>query len=224
MNKKFVDLFEVAKPIVNKLLVMRWSTLAKHSTVPQFLRDNFKSCKTLFPEDTMQTIIDAGNDWVGQCATQVVALQKLGPLGEAMFDKKLKDIVSHKLDKKINEMLQDLAREAAKNGHVLDEETHRVWRDTIQEGVEADVESLKLLSSKRPVSIAYRNGTISAVPVSCVTDQIDFSIIALFKSCAIEAGNLHPLDAEVMMGYRCGPLDANVKVKSDFFEKQAACL
>ena len=224
MHTKCADLFAVAKPIVSKLQVMRWSTLAKHSTVPQFLKENFKSCRTLFPEQQMQKIIDAGDNWVGQCATEVVALQKCGPLGEAMFDKKLKDLVSNKLHQKITDMLQDLARDSAATGVVLDEEAHTVWRDKIQEGVEADVESLKLLASKRCVAIPYRNGEIAAVPVSCVTDQIDFSIIALFKSVAIEAKHLHALDAEVMMGYRCGPLDASVKVKSDFFEKQAACL
>ena len=98
MHEKFDDLFQVAIPICNKILVLVWATCCKHQSIPVLLKQNLKEIALVLPKDKIQQVVDAGEeDWVEQCSQVVLDLAQAGPLGEALFACKVKDIVAAKL-------------------------------------------------------------------------------------------------------------------------------
>ena len=99
-----------------------------------------------------------------------------------------------------------------------------MWRDAAMLAVQESVASLSLLPSRRDVTLAYRSGEIQAVPVSCISEQIELQIVAKMKSSAIAHKFLEPLDAETMLGFSSTAADLQLQVYEQFLEQVVLCL
>ena len=219
VKDSFPLMVDAILPVIHRVLVLRWSSNARHSSIPTFLKANRGVIALVFPTASMDRLIAAGDKWLTQCPDDVLQLHTNGLLGEAMFASKLKDVVSHNLASQISQKVADLRKEAIAKKTVLNEDLLLSWREQVVVHVEAAVQSLDLLPAKRSVSIPYRNGEICEVPVSSLIDHIDFSLVCVFKSAAIAANVLQPMDCEAMMGFCSAADDDGLVVFKDWFDK-----
>ena len=204
---EYPDLFAHIKSIVHRVMVLRWTTVAKHLTVPAFLERHQSSCGLLFDLAPMLAIIAAKEEWLSRCSDEVLVLQAQGGLGEALFTAKIKDIVESALVKHIDTSMTGLMANAFCSKTICSQVVLARWRDQIVEDCESKVKSLDLLPSCRTVTIPYRSGNIPGVLVSCLPEHIDFVIVARWKAAAIAQKKLTPLDAEEMLGYTASDED-----------------
>ena len=219
MDLEFPDLFAVVKPVVNRILVMRWATVSKHMKIPAFLEQNRKACDLVLISEAVGAIVRAADDWIADCPNEVLLLQKQGPLGDALFTHKMKDLVSVALGKQIKESLDKLIEKGKADKTVCDAVVLSKWREVIFDACHAGVASLELLPSRREVVISYRNSDITAVPVTCLTEHIEFAITARWKSAAIAAEQLPALDAEEMMDFAVASGDILLLIHPDYFKQ-----
>ena len=215
----FPDLFKHISHIVYKLMMLKWGTVSKHTTIPTFFQRSFDTLGLIFPSADMQSIIDANENWLAQCATQVSALHAKGGLGVAMFETKLKDLVSGEVEKTMKNSLADLLKDAIAKKVERDVDTLRAWREALMDKLEKEVANLSILPSKRVAPVPYRSAEIVAVSISCLTDQCDMYIVAAFKGAAIFRGFLPALDAETAMGFTANATDQQLLVKKEMFTK-----
>ena len=213
-----------AKPFIDRMLVMKWATCSKHMTVPKFLKANRSQLRFNWPLPLVDNIIRAGDDWLNQCVAAVTTLQQQSGLGDIIFAPKMKDLVGLALATTIQKHLNEKIAAAIRAKTVCGKEEFKVWRTQIADAVDKEVASLSILPSRRDVCITYRSSEITGVAVSCVVEHIELSIISAFKSAAVAAEFLPPLDAEIMLGFSSTALDRQLLVQQDFFAEAATCL
>ena len=215
----FPDLFEQVKPTVHRVQVLRWATCSKHMSIPAFLARHVDGVKLLFNAAAVDKIIAAKENWIATCADQVLLLQPSGSLGDSLFSAKLKDLVDASLCTQIKEKFDELTAQAVIDNTLCNAKLLAEWREIIHTSVEANVQSLDILKSKREVSIPFRDGTIPAVQVGCLTDQIDLVIVSSWKGAAVARGDLCALAAEEMLGFVSLPEEKNLNVDPAFVEQ-----
>ena len=109
------------KPVIHRILTLRWGTVSRHLTIPAFLKDNRPALKLVFTDEHVGKVIEAGEKWLTAVPDSVLHLNSEGPLGEAMFCSKLKDVVSHNLDSQIRLKVANLREQAIKDKSELNE-------------------------------------------------------------------------------------------------------
>ena len=202
MNAQFVDLFAVVKPICNKILVLVWATCCKHQSIPVFLRQNSKEIGLVLPSAQCKQVVDAGeDDWIKECSDVVLEMAQAGPLGEALFSCKVKDIVAAKLYTVLTKTLTACWEKAVADRMVCGETQLSQWRDMMLEAAKQEVSGLHLLPAKRVISVDCRLNKITGIPAASVTTQIDLMIVARMKAAAIEHDLLPALEAEIILGF-----------------------
>ena len=217
LHQQFPELFNKISSVVHRVQVIRWGTVAKHLSVPQFLAKYRDSCALLFDLEAMNDIIAAQEEWVNTCSSQVLLLQKVGPLGDALFTSKIKDLVSNSLVLHIKEQYEFLATAAKADNTVCGAAELSTWREKILFSCEKNVQSLDLLPSRRSVKVAYRSGEIAGVWITCLADHIDAYIMGHWKGCAVAQEIIAPLEAEEMLTYESTPADKLLKMNPDLF-------
>ena len=209
----------VINPVIQRIVALRWSTVSRHLTIPAFLKDNHPALKLVFTDEHVGKVIEAGEKWLTAVPDSVLHLNSEGPLGEAMFCSKLKDVVSHNLDSQIRLKVANLREQAIRDKSELNEVVFSAWREEAVTHVEATVNSLHLLPAKRSVSILYRNSEIPEVAVSSLAEHIDYAVVAVFKAAAVAREVIPALDCEAMMGFASAPGDADLVVQVTWFDK-----
>ena len=219
MKSEHPDLFAVIAPICHKVLVIVWGTCCKHQTHPEFLKQNMKEVTLLLPADKCKAVVDAGEDWVQLCSQQVLDMVSQGPLGEALFSHKVKDIVSAKLAACFEERLVYLWDKAVVDKTIVGADQLQVWRDVMLDAAAAEVQSLSVLAPKRVIGVNYRMHTVKGITVTSLATQVDLMIVCRMKSAAISQGVLPPMDAEEILGFKSSAADSAQKVDPTFFDK-----
>ena len=222
VDREHTDLFAVIKPVIHRVLSTRWGSVNKHCTVPTFLQRYQDQLALLFPTAHMQSIIDAGDDWLHLCPLAVNALHGVGGLGGTMFAGKLKDLVESQVHKLFVQELDAAVAAVVKKNVVCGTEEIAMWRDVMMTRVEEDVQNLHLLPSKRHVTVPYRNAEVKQVSVSCLADHADMLIVGKLKAAAISAGFLPEMDCEIMLGFAETPACKALKVNRELFVKARA--
>ena len=210
-----------AKGTFFRLLVLRWLAVAKHMTVPKFLATTRPQLLLVWPANHIDSIINAGEEWLSKSSIAVTALQQLGSLGDSIFSSRIKDLVAQSLHREVKEVVEKQILRAIASQEKVGKATLILWRDEAMSQVETNVASLNLLPSRRDVTISYRSSDIQAVPVSCIVEQIELQIVAKMKSCAIAHNILEPLDAETMLSFTSTDEDLALQVDEAFLDQVA---
>ena len=219
MKSNHPDLFIHVDPIVNRLMILKWGTVHKHTSLPTFIARHKEPLLLIWPATSIDALIAAGDAWLARCPGEVCGLHKLGGLGEVMFATKLKSLVEGHLEACLKNGLEELVEKAVAEGTVCDKDTIVEWRQHMMLSAETTVMSLDILPSKRSVTIPYRSSEVSSVFVSCMADHCDLFIIAAMKGAAIFLQFLPELDAESMLGFVSGAGDRKLKVSKEYFCK-----
>ena len=219
LKQEHPDLFAVIAPIAHKVIVLVWGTCCKHQTHPEFLKQNMKEVGLVLPAAKCQAVVDAGEDWVQECSQEVLDMVSDGPLGEALFSHKVKDIVSSKLASTLDERLIFLWDKAVADKAIVGETHLQAWRDIMLDAAAADVQSLSILPAKRVIGVKYRQHTVKGITVTSLATQVDLMIVSRMKAAAIYAEVLPAMDAEDILGFRTAPADAAQKIDPAFFDK-----
>ena len=110
MYENHKDLFDQIEHICAKVLLLRWTTVAKHTSVPDFVRRHLQQLSLVMKQPELQSIIDAGADWLTKASPAVLSLASQGICGEGMFSVRVRDIIESNaqecVSKAIDAMLQ----------------------------------------------------------------------------------------------------------------------
>ena len=144
-------LFGHVEAIAAKVLLLRWGTVAKHTSVPKFTARHLKQLSLCMDEGHLQAIAAAGDEWLSACSASVLHLAGSGLLGEGMFSCKVHDIVNVKVAECIERQMTELMNNAtiAKPEKKVDFDTMQDWQETIVKACIAEVEGVSALPSKR---------------------------------------------------------------------------
>ena len=209
----------LVKPVITRILVLRWTAVSKQRSVPQYLAKNRKAVKLVMDDTAVGSIVAAGDEWISQCADEVGVLQSSGALGDVLFSPHMKDLVNIALRKVVQAEIAGLVKKAVDAGTVCNQKVLEEWRSGMLTACEQQVKGLHLLASRRDATIDYRSSEISCVPVTCLTEYIELTIIACWKGAAIFSGGLQALDAEAMLGITASQSDKVLKIEQDFFSQ-----
>ena len=145
-------------------------------------------------------------------------LSRSGELGEAMFSSKIHSIVGMAVRTCIDlHIIQHLTPGAEEKVVVFDEEKFAGMGDDILLKT-AETEGYEALPSKRFIEVKYRGGVVTAVPVTCMVNEVEVRILAAAKAAAIWQGDLPELAAEKILNFRTLPAYKLVKVEPSMIE------
>ena len=116
IDKLFGDLFEVVAPIIDNIACLRWGVCCKHMAIPLFIDRNMGLLRLFMPLVSLQKILDAGDNWLVTCSTEVLAMQRCRMIGDAMFSAKIKGIVENELGIQLSKKIQELADQSITKG------------------------------------------------------------------------------------------------------------
>jgi len=146
-------------------------------------------------------VVEAGQDWAEQ-HEHVLKLVESSMTGENMFA----GVVGHIVGKALKETIEARISSVAVDGVTkVDRQFLETWKASIAVATQS-VQGIDALETRRLIDDSYRNQVLKAVPVRCVSDEIEFRLMAAVKGCAIQQGGLEQLQAEELLGYGHGRL------------------
>ena len=213
--------------MLSKILLLRYGTVAKHTSMHIFVTRYFAELALLLPERLLKLIRDTGENWLQDAPDAVLELASTGLLGEGLFSVKVKDITEQKAYTCIQAALdlRHIAHAEKKPVPPLTLEVINQWRDDIIEHVSAEVPSILHLPSRRAVQVHYRSMKVEGVQiVSGIVDLVELHVWARVKQIAVAAEALAEIDAEKLLGCKAVDLDCKVPVSADLLVKVAASI
>ena len=161
-------------------------------------------------------MVAAGESWPRTCHTAVVALAKLGSVGEAMFGGAAHRVLGDAVAVKIDEEIQRLFTESALvEGLDITGDRIITWCGQTLKVVEEQVDGFEMLQPRRFVDVKYRNKMVPKVMATCLANEIELRIRAMVLQRAVALDLVPEMAAERMLGYSTGINDNAIKICSD---------
>ena len=166
-------------------------------------------------------VIAAGEAWSRTCHASIVALAKVGMLGESMFACKISGMVSEAVAQAIGKQIIDLMHAAHTEQTPVTAARIGTWRDIILKDLET-VAGLDLLPSKRAVDVVYRKLVVPKVPVTCLANEVELRLRAAILQRAVAQDLFPEMAAEKILGYSPSIVDKENRICADVVA-QATC-